>query len=214
VNWQDFKEQFIETLKNKWNQFQESGVYLNLKEKYDDMSPLGQKGIQVAAVLLVFLLLIMTPWAWMSSSSTTLESFESKKQIVRQLLQLKRDLTQAPPVSTGYPTSALKSEVEQAVQLLGLTPDQIKGVEEVNLTADAESKLVPAEIIQTGVQLTVWKLNLDQFVKLSFKLQGLNPSAKLLSIDMKANSDNNHYYDIIYQVVMFSPPAVAGEGAQ
>lgn len=214
MNFQDFKEQLIETVKIKWSQFQETGVYLNLKEKYDDLSPLGQKGIQVAGIIFVFLILVMTPWAWMSGSSSILESFESRKQVVRQLLQLKRDMGQAPQISTGYPTSALKSEIQAAVQQLGLTPDQIKGVEEVSVASDGDSRLVPSEIQQAGVQLTVWKLNLDQFVKLSFRLQGLNPGAKLLSVDMKANSDDNHYYDIIYQVVMFSPPPVSAEGAQ
>lgn len=212
MNIQDFKEQIGETLKNKWNQFQESNLYLNLKEKYDDLAPGAQKGIQAGGVLLVFLFVIMTPWAWMSGAEDSLLSFESRKSVVRQLLQLKRDLGQAPQIATGYPPSALLSEIQAATQSMGLTPDQVKEVAEITLTEDPDSKLVPPEIQQLGVQLTVWKLNLDQFVKLSYKLQGINPSAKLLGVDLKANSDDNHYYDVIYQVVMFSPPAVAAEG--
>ncbi len=202
----ELKDQFVDAVKSRWGEFQESSIYIQLKEKYDDLSPALQKVVALSAVAFVALFLVLPPWTWIESSSGYIESFESKKALIRSLLQLKRDIGQAPQVANGAPSSALKTQVTTAIQTLGLNPDQIKSVEEVSLTNDGTSKLIPDSITQSGVQLTVWKVNLDQFIDLSYKIQKLNPSTKLLSIDMKANSEDNHYYDVIYQLVSFSVP--------
>lgn len=202
----EIKDQIADSFKTRWAELQETSLYIQLKEKYDDLSPAMQKLVLVFAASIVALFLVMPPWSWIDSSTTFVENFESKKALIRNLLQLKRDIAQAPQVPNGAPSSALKAQVTSAIQTLGLNSDQIKSIEEVSLSNDGSSNLIPNSIIQSGVQLTVWKINLDQFVDLSYKIQKLNPSTKLLSIDMKANSEDNHYYDVIYQLISFAAP--------
>lgn len=205
----DIKDQLVDTVKARWSDFQESTLFIEMKEKYDDMSPSMQKIVQVLGSTLVILILVTMPWSWMETSQENLESFETRKGIIRNLLQLKRDMQQAPQVPLGVGSGQLKSETQVALQSTGLTADQIKSVEEVTVSHDTRSHIVPKTVDQSGVQVQIWKINLTQFIDLSYRLQRLNPSAKLMSIDMKANSDDPHYYDVIYQLVSFSPPQSA-----
>lgn len=210
----ELKEQFIDAVKSKWGEFQESSLYIQVKEKYDDLSPGLQKVVIVSIFAIIAVFLILPPTSWIESSSSYIENFENKKTLIRNLLQLKRDIGQAPQVPNGIPSSALKSQVDTAIRTLGLTADQIKGVEEVSIANDGTSHLIPSSVTQAGVQLTVWKINLTQFLDLSYRIQRLSPSTKLLSIDMKANSEDVHYYDVIFQLISFSvPQAEIDEGA-
>lgn len=202
----DLKEQIVDTFKSRWAQFQESSIYIRFKERFDDLSPSLQKVVIISSGVFLVLFLLMMPWGWMQSSNDFIESYESKRNLIRNLFQLKRDLAQAPQIPSSVPVANLKGQVQTAMQNVGLTQDQIKAVEEVTLSSDSTSDLVPRSVTQAGIQLTISKINIEQFIDLSYRLQKINPSAKLLSVDMKSNDDDNHYYDVIYQLVGFSVP--------
>ena len=209
----ELKDRIVEYLKARWEQLRESSLYLRAKEKYDDLTPSAQKLVQIGAGILVFLVLVTFPWSWMTSSSDNVRTFENRRSVIRQLLQLKRDLAQAPQVPLGIPSSQLKAQVQTAVSALGLTTEQVKGMDEVQLTPDPTSSLIPKAVAQEGVQLSVWKINLTQFVDLSYRLQKLNSISKLISIDMQANGQDPHYYDVIFQIASFSVPGAAASKA-
>lgn len=206
MNLSEVKDQILDLLKSKWAELQESSLYIQLKEKYDDLSPVVQKLIVALFVFMVVMFFMLPPWAWWDSSESYVSRFETRKALIRSVLQLKRDIGQAPQIPNGPTSSALKIQVNQVIQEMALNENQLKGVEEINISNDSSSALVPASVTQSGVQLIVWKLNLTQIVDLSYKLQKVNPSAKILSLDMTANSEDNHYFDAIYQIVSFSVP--------
>ncbi len=207
----EVKDQLLDILKTRWGELQESSIYIQIKEKYDDMSSGAQKLVVLACIAIIVLFLVLPPWSWIGSSSTFIESFESKKALIRSLLQLKRDIAQAPAVANGISSSALKKQVETSIRAIGLNADQIKGVAEISLSNDGSSTLVADSVLQNGVQITVSKINLEQFVDLSYRIQKMNLTAKLLSVDMKANNEDNHYYDVIYQLISFAVPQVEVE---
>ena len=57
---QQILDQLKDTIAARWEQFQETELYIQLKDKYDNLSPEVQKIVLFGSIGLVFLIIFMT----------------------------------------------------------------------------------------------------------------------------------------------------------
>jgi len=201
----EIKDQILDIIKSRLGDFQESGTYIRMKEWFEDKPPVVQKIIAWGSLVFTIFLVIFIPYGWMSSSSEYLDNFNSDKQLIREMLQISRDLSQITRIHRSISGGELKGRVTSVLDSFKLLPEQV--VENVEKTFSiAESSLAPKGILQNGIQLTLKKINIKQFVDISHKLQTIENGSKLISIDMRANPEDAHYFDATYHVIAFSLP--------
>lgn len=200
------KENLIDSLQTRWGEFQETTLYNNIKEKYDDLTPPLQKLVRIVCVLFVILILVYIPYTFFETSQQSMVDFDERKAMTRELLRLKRDLAQAPDVPPHISSSQLKTQVDQTLNDAKLLPEQIKSVTSESFEPDKTSLMVPSNFTQEGVQVQLAQLNLTQIIDLGHRMKNLSPGIKLAAMDIKATDKDVHYYDVMYRLVSYAIP--------
>lgn len=203
-----------EAIGQRWSEFQESSAYLQLKDKYEDLSSTGQQLVKIGSAFLAVVVVGFLPYSWIDSASVYLSDFELKRDLTRDLLQLRRDQQQAPQLPFTPAASDLKTQIDGVLQGLQLLPEQIKSNQVSTFRAESGSQ-IPSAVSQAGVVLTLEKLNLKQIVELTYRLQTMSELVKLTALDVKASSPDPHYFDAMLRVVTFqanAPAEAPGKG--
>lgn len=210
---EDVKEQLREQLQTLAARIQESPAWQELMERYQSLSPSGQKAALggVGAIFALFLLLF--PWFFYSSSMDSMTEFEDKKQLIRELYRYSHAASTLPPAP--IPVSA--GELRNAVQgLLSsqhpiLLPEQTASISDFD-NGKAKSAALPSGLTQSGIAVNLSRLNLDQVVKIGAALQNLRPTAKIVGLKVQATAADPHYFDVTYKLVAFNLPSDASGG--
>jgi hypothetical protein len=203
-------ENLKDQLKNTWGTVKESESYSSIKEKYDDLTPAAQKGLQVAGVLLFCFFLFSMISGLFSDSTMFIDDFENRKATIRELLKLKRDITSVPPVPTPPPAESLKAQIESKLSESGVGKDQITQIATGPATDDG-SNMVPKSVRQESVVVDLATLNLRQVVSIGRTMQSLHPFVKLMGVEVNATPKDNHYFNAKYTIVGFYAPEVKAE---
>lgn len=208
---EELRESIKDNIQTKWAEVQESAAFISLREKYDDLTPNAQVFLKAfsafCGVAFVFWMIL----GLFSDAAVQTKDFEESKTIIREMLKLKRDMAQAPRAPSPPPADVLKSRADKMVEAFGLAPEQIDEVAKKDFSQDPQSDLIPSSVTQSGVLVSLKKLNLDQVVDIGYRLQGLHTAVKLAGLDMKANSDDKHYYDVMYTMIGYYPPVVEND---
>lgn len=199
---EDLKDQIVDRLKNYWDEFKESPTYERIKDKYISLPASTQKLVLWSIGAILAFILISIPYSFLSTSSTYVTDFEDHTQTLRDLYRVQRELAQTPDVGTTPEPSQMRSQVQSILNQAGLAQDQITSLNEINI-AEANPPLIPAGVGQKGLEISLASLNLKQVLDIGVQLQNSNRSLHILSMDMKANRENDHYYDVIYRLVGF-----------
>lgn len=200
---EDIRDGLRDRLKSVWGRVRESDAYLQLNEKYEGLSPTGQKLSVAGATLLAILLVMAVPWSFYSSSRASVEDFESKRNVIRELFRVNREAASLAPAPSPVSASELQTVARSTLTAARLQPDQIVTVTES--TSNIAS--VPKTIDQTGVQVSLAKLNLKQIVDIGHSLQNMQGTARMTGLEIKANVADARYYDVIYRIVAFAAKA-------
>ena len=205
---EDIKNQLVETVQAKWSEFQETSLYINIKEKYDGLSTPLRKLVLSGVGLLLLIFILMPPYLWWSSSSATLEDFEDKRTMLRDLLGIKRDMVSETGSTKAQISAAeIKTKVASILDGANLVPDQIKENFDLQISPQKDSLLIPATFTQSGIKLTLNKLNLRQIVDLSYRFQTISPMVKIPHFEVVATPEDPHYYRASWQIVAFEVAA-------
>ncbi len=200
---QDVRDNLREQLKGFASRIRETDGYLRLNEKYLSLSSNGQKLALVGSSVLGFLILMAVPWTFYEGSQSSIDDFESKRNIIRELFKVNREAAAIPLAPPPVTASELASTARQTLTSARLSPEQIIGVNESSANVAGISK----SIDQAGIQVSLSKLNLKQIVDIGNDLQNLqgpNGTARMMGLEVKANLSDSRYYDAIYKVVAFS----------
>ncbi len=203
----DIKETIVEKSNQLWGQIQENPSYTNIKEKYEGLSPMGQKASLFGTVVVLLLLVMSIPMAYYSSASNNVEQFETKKGLIRELFHLQHATSELPPLPLGVTSSDLVSQAKAKLDGARLQADQIKLVQAYDHALPGVTK----PIIQNAVEVSLLKLNLTQIKEIGVSLQNL-PNVKMISLDVEASEPalpGLHYFNAIYRLTNFSLPAEA-----
>ncbi len=202
ASFEDIKEQIQNTLKNQWEQFQESSLYIQVKERYENLTPQMQKLTLWGSAALAILIVLSLPISYYSESATYVSEFEEKRQLVRDLLKTSRESQESPDLAVPPSMEQLKSQVDAQIQSARLVPEQILGTQII----PASSKLIPNTLSEGTLKISLAKLNLKQLIDLGYQFQSLNPSVKMLDLQIEANRLNPRYFDVTYKMAALAVP--------
>jgi hypothetical protein len=197
-------DQIKDTFSARFEQFQETDTYIQIKEKYDNLSPIAQKSILFGSIILVVLTIFLVPFGWFSTSQDYVRSFEENKNLIVSLLEVTQEAKKIPPQVQRMTSSEIKSQMQKILSDKGIPKEQISNFSEVKLTNPPGSTLIPPGIDQNAVELSLKKLTLRQVIDIGYEFDRISPLTKTLVLEMKANSEDNHYYDTLFKVSSFS----------
>jgi hypothetical protein len=200
---QDVKDSLNEQIKALVSRARETDSYLRLNEKYLSLSPIAQKLSLIGAAIVCFLIVMAVPWTFYASSQSSIDDFESKRNVIRELFKVNREAAAIPLAPPPVTSAELSNMARQSLTTSRLLPEQIIGVTESSANVAGISK----SIDQSGIQVSLSKLNLKQIVDIGNELQNLqgpNGTARMMGLEVKANLSDSHYYDAIYKIVAFS----------
>ncbi|WII71937.1 hypothetical protein QJS83_15850 [Bdellovibrio sp. 22V] len=203
MNLDDLKDKFISDARVTWERVQESGAYNQLRDRYENMSPPMQKVTVVGVVALIGFMILSIPYGRYNQSKEYVDEFESKRMTIRELLKVTRESSDVPQIPQAPPIDSVRANIESQIKAANLLPEQVKGTEVIQ----NDSKLVPQNLTEGAVQVSLAKLNIRQALDMGYQFQSINPSLKLKDIIMTANSEDARYYDVTYKLVALAVPA-------
>ena len=204
MKWDDLKDQILQRLQSFWGEIQESSVYIQLKEKFDELSPTMQRLVLGGGLGFITLFILLIPLLGFLNSINTLSEFNDSRIALRDLVRLDRLKAQAPNAPEPPLAQQIQTQVQGILTEARLIPEQIQQNEAMSFEPVASSNLIPKGITVDGVQITLVKLNLTQVVDISHKLSVL-PGVHLLGMDMKANAQDVHYFDVMFRLAGLRP---------
>lgn len=202
MNFEDLKEQFMSTVKNRWEQFQDSSLYNQAKDRFENLSPVMQKLTLVGVAALVLYIILSIPLGYISTSNERVAEFETNRQLIRDLLKVSREVQDVPNIQPAPPMEVIQSRISQEIQNARLLPEQVKDSSVVTDT----SELIPQNLSQGTVKISLAKLNLRQVLDLGFQFQNINPSVKLKDVAVVANAEDARYFDVTYKLAALAVP--------
>jgi hypothetical protein len=209
---EDVKDSAKESLKSAWGRIRETDAFLQINERYQSLSPNGQKGALAGAVLVGFLLIMAIPWSFYSASKLSVAEYEEKRDLVRDLFKTNREASALPPAPAPVSVSELQNIARQNLTTARLSAEQIVTVSE----SPANVAGIAKTIDQTGIAVSLTKLNLKQVIDIGNDLQNMQTTARMMGLEIKATAADPHYYDVIYKIVAFAakPEAAPKKGSK
>lgn len=198
----DIKDQVVTQLTQTWDRFQESSMYSNIKDRYDNLSPTGQKLALYGSVFFVLLILIMPPLSHYRAASENVYTYEEKQQTLRDLLRVSRETSEGPDLFPPPPIESLRSQVEGYFKTIGLIPVQIRSVN----AASPQGGLIPRDLTAGVLEISLAKLNIKQITDIGHKLSTLASTAKLKDMNITANAEDARYFDVSYSIYTLKVP--------
>lgn len=203
MNLDDLKEKLKSDLQTTWERFQDSSVYGQLKDRYDNLSPVMQKVVIGLSVALVAYILLMTPLDYFSNSSQQLAGFEDDRQMIRDLLKVSRETSSGPDIAPAPPIESLTSRIQGELQGSRLTAEQIAGVNVIN----SSSALIPDALMSGQIEVQVKQINVRQMTEIGTKLSQLGEAVKLKDLIMQPSIKDPRYMDVTYKIAVLNIPS-------
>lgn len=203
MNLDDLKERLKSEFQTTWDRFQDSSLYGQLKDRYENLSPVMQRVVLASIAVLVGYILIMTPLDYYTNSSTTLTGFEEDRQMIRDLLKVSRETSSAPDLAPAPPMETLQTRIQEELQSSRLTPEQIGGVNPVSNS----SSLIPDSLMTGQIEVAVKQINVRQMTEIGTKLSNLGDAVKLKDLIMRPSAKDARYMDVTYKIAVLNIPA-------
>jgi hypothetical protein len=202
LNFEDIKEQLTNGARTSWEQFQDSSLYQQGRDKYENLSPTLQKLVALSFAGLLLLMFLSIPWGSFSTSGESITQFEEKRALIRDLLKVSREANESPDIPIPPDVANIKSQIEGSLQQAQLLPEQMKGVEIIS----EKSNLIPTTMVSGMLQVSLAQLNLRQVIDLGYQIQAISPSLKMLGMNMIANSLKPKYFDVVFKLASLNVP--------
>lgn len=196
----------LENIKNKstdfFDQIKETESYQKLSDRYETLSPNGQKTVKIISAFILLFILLFVPLSQISTSKELITGFENKRNLIRDLFKTYRDSSQSSRYMPAPPSDALIGSVNSTLQTEQLLPEQIVSV----ALGSAEGRLIPQNLMTNVIDVKLIKLNLRQIVDIGTRLGGISQSVKLKDLLMTANSELAGYFDVTYKLYSLNVP--------
>jgi hypothetical protein len=180
----------------------ESDAYIQLQDRYQNLSPSGQKLARAAGILLILFVFLFVPLSYLSSSSQSITLFESKRELIRDLFRTYRESSSTQNVTLPPAPDSLRAQIQAVIQRAELTPEQNIGVAESSM----DGRLIPQNLISSVLDIKLMKLNLKQIVDIGSAIVAINDSVKMKDVTIIANTTDNRYYDVTYKLYSLKVP--------
>lgn len=202
MNFDDLKDRIITDARATWDRIQESGAYNQLRDRYENLSPAMQKVTVLGGIAAITVFILSMPYSYFSHSQEYVSEFEGKRMTIRELLKVSRESADVPQIPQAPPIDSIRSSVENQIRMAHLLPEQVKGTEVV----ENDSKIIPKNLSQGTLKVSLAKLNLRQVLDLGHQFQSISPSVKLKDLIITANREDARYSDVVYKLVALAVP--------
>ncbi len=204
MNFSDLKEKIVEVFQQFLARIQENSLYIQLMERYRNFNPFVQKVLIASAVFFFAFAIYLIPDSFVSSSKTYEESFQVNRRLIRDLFRTARNPVIRTDQFKGLSFQEMQSLIESQITSSQIIDSQKGAFVPVN--KPLPSKLVPGAIQQEGLSFELKKLNLTQIVQLSQKLSAMHPNTKLAGVDIQADKEDPHYFQVKFTMSSLSLP--------
>jgi hypothetical protein len=197
-------ENLKERIKAAWSEQQESELFISTKEKFEALPAVAQRGILVGILFFVILLVLWWPLSNFLDSTDFNSKFDERRQTLKELLKIERDLASQPAVPPPPSPASMKAQFDSKIVGNGVKPEQIKD----------QGELPPQNVSganQQGYQYRIAHLTVRQAMDLGYDLEHTDPSFKLAGIELNAEPQDPHFYVVGLQIVNFSPKVAEAE---
>lgn len=202
MNFDDIKDNLKSQLGQTWSRVEDSSAYNQLRDRFENLTPTNQKLTLMAAGAVMALLIISIPYSYYSTSTEYVGTFEEKRGLIRELLKVTRESNEVPDLPVAPNADMLKGTIEGQLHMAKLLPEQMKSIEVVA----ADTGLIPKGLLESGLRISLAKLNLRQIVDIGYNIQAISPSVKMSAIDIKANVEDPRYFDVEMKLVSLAVP--------
>lgn len=202
MNIGELKDRLTDELKNAWGKFQESALYQQLIEKYEDLPANQQNLAKIGGALLTVLFLVGPPIGTLLDSSQSIEEYERKRELTRELIRVMRDVGSAPQIPQGVDVNTLQSTLQMDFQNRRLIPEQIYSV----MAGSEFSSLIPEKLSQGSVLVSLKDLNLRQILDLSYKMSSISPTIKMTDLELNASPERPGYFHLNAKLIALKSP--------
>lgn len=203
---EELREQALSRLKDLGAQIQDSPAFQSLKEKYDDLPSAQQRIVLLATAAVLCFFVFSFPYDSWNQSEEALVEFQSRRDLIRDLLKVNKETSEAPAFPLPPPVSQIKSDMEMRLQQFQLVPEQIVGI---NVEMSKNSSLIPAARQESVLKVILRKLNLRQLVDVTSQLQTLHPTVKLASLAVDSHVADPRYLDATLDFIVVKIPQIS-----
>lgn len=207
MNFDDIKDSLKSQLGQSWSRIEESSFYNQMKDRFENLTPTNQKFTLMGVGALLALTVISIPYSYYSQSADYVATYEEKRSLIRELLKVTRESNEVPSLPSAPSAEILKGNIENQLQMAKLLPEQMKGIEVIA----AETGLIPKSLLESGLRVSLAKLNLRQIVDIGYNIQSLSPSVKMSSVNIVANPEDPKYFDVEMKLVSLAVPQIQME---
>lgn len=202
----------IDEIKNAFNarveqiahRVQESDLYQRASERYQGLTPQGQRLATFVVIATMAALVLFSPLSSYFSSQDQISAFEAQRDLIKDLFKTYREVNKDAGISTPPPVDLMISQINSQLQTNMLLPEQIIGV----TNASREGLLIPERFVRNVVHVSLAKLNLRQIVDIGNTLNRLSESVKMKDLVIAARSDMNGYFDVTYKMYALNVPEI------
>lgn len=202
---EDLKERLIGVGSQLKDRIQESSIYNKIRDRYENLSPLQQKGVLILTCLFALFLLMYWPLATLSNSHDSILDFQAKRDLIRELLKVSKEASEVPALPQPPPMDQIQSQLEGFIRDANLLPNQNRGVSRISNS----SKLIPESRSQGTLKVELSQLNLRQIINLTTQMQGFGPSVKMNSLMIVANNELPEYFDLAVTLTALKIPIIS-----
>lgn len=199
-------EDLTNSLKARFEQLatriQESDTYQKLAERYQGLTPQGQRLATIVVIVSISVLVLFSPMTTYFSSEEQISMFETQRDLIKDLFKTYREANKDAGVSMPPPADMLISQITGQLQSNQLLPEQIVGVSRGSF----EGRLIPEKFVRDIVHVNLAKLNLRQIVDIGNVLNRLSESVKMKDLVITARTDINGYFDVTYKMYALNIP--------
>lgn len=181
---------------------QESELYQKLSDKYQSLSPSGQKTAKILSVFALVIILLFYPFMQWQASTEFITQFEEKRDIIRNFFRTYREsgaLTRLPPTQT---TDSVAGSVRSVLTSAQLIPEQIVSIN----PTEPSGTLIPAKVISTVVEVKLAHLNIRQTVDIGNQLNNISQSVKVKDLLVAADQEKTGYFNVTYKLYSLKVP--------
>lgn len=187
-----------------WSRIEENSTYNTLREKFETLPSSAQRLTIVGSISFLIFVLFLIPITSIFSSSSYIDEFDEKRELVEKLLSAQQNSKQKPPLPPGISTQQIQSKVQQMIRSMRLIEGQ--GPELTPLNNNPAGKMVPTILKQSGLSVSLKGLNLKQTLDAGARLEALDPSVKMISLVIDQSAEFPKYYDVVFQLVSLDFP--------
>lgn len=182
--------------------FRESSLYAKGQDRYENLSPAGQKLVLLGAIAAMIFLLLFVPFSNFTSSHIELSQFEEKRGLIRELFKTYRESSSNQNMAVPPASAILRTSIESVLTRAELLPEQNQGV----VAGASEGRLIPQNLISEVMFVNLSKLNLKQIVDIGAGIAAISSSVKMKDISIRANAQDTRYFDVTYKLYSLNVP--------